>query len=124
MIHKALKDGGFDLSKILIIPLVDEENNAKWFSALASMLPPFNIMYSGNDLVITLASQHLEVRRPRFERRKEFNGSYIRNRILNEQKWSDLVSSSVFEIINDIDGVNRMKTLAKCELERRKLNGS
>jgi nicotinamide-nucleotide adenylyltransferase len=124
MIHKALKDGGFDLSKILIIPLVDEENNARWFSALASMLPPFNILYSGNHLVITLASQHIEVRPPRFERRKEFNGSYIRNRILNGQKWSDLVSKSVFEIINNIDGVNRVKTLAKYELERRKLYSS
>jgi nicotinamide-nucleotide adenylyltransferase len=122
MIHKALKDGGLDLSKILIIPLVDEENNARWFSALASMLPPFNILYSGNHLVITLASQHLEVRPPRFERRKEFNGSYIRNRILNGQKWSNLVSRSVFEIINNIDGVNRLKTVAKYELEARKFN--
>jgi nicotinamide-nucleotide adenylyltransferase len=124
MIHKALKDDGLDLSRILIIPLVDEENNARWFSALASMLPPFNIMYSGNHLVITLASQHLEVRPPRFERRKEFNGSYIRNRILNGQEWSNLVSRSVYKIINNIDGVNRVKTLAKYELERRKLNGS
>jgi nicotinamide-nucleotide adenylyltransferase len=124
MIHKALEDGGLNLSKIFIIPLVDEENNARWFSALSSMLPPFSILYSGNHLVIALASPHLEVRTPRFERKKEFNGSYIRNRILNGQKWSNLVSRSVFNIINNIDGVNRVKTLAKYELERRKLNGS
>ena len=85
---------------------------------LASMLPPFDILYSGNHLVVTLASSHLEVKSPRFVRREEYNGSYIRNRILKGQKWSDLVSKSVFDIINNIDGINRMKTLAKHELER------
>jgi nicotinamide-nucleotide adenylyltransferase len=118
MIRKALGEGGLDVSKIIIIPLADEQSNARWFSMLASMLPPFDILYSGNHLVVTLASSHLEVKSPKFVRRKEYNGSYIRNRILKEQKWSDLVSKSVFDIINNIDGINRLKTLAKHELER------
>jgi nicotinamide-nucleotide adenylyltransferase len=118
MIRRALGEGGLDVSKIIIIPLVDEQSNARWFSMLASMLPPFDILYSGNHLVVTLASSHLEVKSPKFVRRKEYNGSYIRNRILKEQKWSDLVSKSVFDIINNIDGINRLKTLAKHELER------
>ena len=118
MIRRALGEGGLDVSKIIIIPLVDEQSNARWFSMLTSMLPPFDILYSGNHLVVTLASSHLEVKSPKFVRRKEYNGSYIRNRILKEQKWSDLVSRSVFDIINNIDGINRMKTLAKHELER------
>jgi nicotinamide-nucleotide adenylyltransferase len=119
MIRRALGEGGLDISKIIIIPLVDEQSNARWFSMLSSMLPPFNVMYSGNHLVVTLASSHLEVKSPKFVRRKEYNGSHIRNRIMKEQKWSDLVSKSVFDIINNIDGINRMKTLAKHELERR-----
>jgi nicotinamide-nucleotide adenylyltransferase len=119
MIRSALGEGGLDISKIIIIPLVDEQSNARWFSMLSSMLPPFNVMYSGNHLVVTLASSHLEVKSPKFVRRKEYNGSHIRNRIMKEQKWSDLVSKSVFDIINNIDGINRMKTLAKHELERR-----
>ena len=119
MIRRALGEGRLDVSKIIIVPLVDEQSNARWFSMLASMLPPFDILYSGNHLVVTLASSHLEVKSPRFVRREEYNGSYIRNRILKGQKWSDLVSKSVFDIINNIDGINRMKTLAKHELERR-----
>jgi nicotinamide-nucleotide adenylyltransferase len=118
MIRRALGEEGLDVSKIIIVPLVDEQSNARWFSMLASMLPPFDILYSGNHLIVALASSHLEVRSPRFVRRKEYNGSYIRNRILNGQKWSDFVSKSVFDIINNIDGIKRMKTLAKHELER------
>jgi nicotinamide-nucleotide adenylyltransferase len=123
MIHRALKDEGLDVSKIFIIPLVDQENNAKWFSALVSMLPPFDLVYSGNHLVIALASSHREVKSPRFVRRKEYNGSFIRNRILCGKTWSDLVSKSVFDIINTIDGINRIKILAKYERERSKLSG-
>jgi nicotinamide-nucleotide adenylyltransferase len=118
MIRRALGEEGLDVSKIIIVPLVDEQSNARWFSMLASMLPPFDILYSGNHLIVALASSHLEIRSPRFVRRKEYNGSYIRNRILKGQKWSDFVSKSVFDIINNIDGIKRMKTLAKHELER------
>jgi nicotinamide-nucleotide adenylyltransferase len=121
MIHRALKDEGLDLSRIFIIPLVDQENNARWFSALVSMLPPFDIVYSGNHLVVTLASSHLEVKSPRFVRRKEYNGSFIRNRILGGKTWRNLVSRSVFDIINEIGGINRIKILAKYEREHQKI---
>jgi nicotinamide-nucleotide adenylyltransferase len=122
MIRKSLIEGGVDVSKIIIIPLIDIEDNAMWFPMLVSMLPPFDIIYSGNRLVVSLASSYLEVRSPKFVRKKHYNGSYIRHRILSGQKWSNLVSKSVFDIICSIDGVNRIKKIGKHEnLEYRKL---
>jgi nicotinamide-nucleotide adenylyltransferase len=44
MIRRALGEEGLDVSKIIIVPLVDEQSNARWFSMLASMLPPFDIL--------------------------------------------------------------------------------
>jgi nicotinamide-nucleotide adenylyltransferase len=122
MIRKSLIEGGVDVSKIIIIPLIDIEDNAMWFPMLVSMLPPFDIIYSGNRLVVSLASSYLEVRSPKFVRKKHYNGSYIRHRILSGQKWSNLVSKSVFDIICSIDGVNRIKKIGKHEnLKYRKL---
>jgi nicotinamide-nucleotide adenylyltransferase len=122
MIRKSLIEGGVDISKIIIIPLIDIEDNAMWFPMLVSMLPPFDIIYSGNRLVVSLASSYLEVRSPKFVRKKHYNGSYIRHRILSGQKWSNLVSKSVFDIICSIDGINRIKKIGKHEnLEYRKL---
>jgi nicotinamide-nucleotide adenylyltransferase len=122
MIRKSLIEGGVDVSKIIIIPLIDIEDNAMWFPMLVSMLPPFDIIYSGNRLVVSLASSYLEVRSPKFVRKKHYNGSYIRHRILSGQKWSNLVSKSVFDIICSIDGINRIKKIGKHEnLEYRKL---
>ena len=122
MIRKSLIEGGVDVSKIIIIPLIDIEDNAMWFPMLVSMLPPFDIIYSGNRLVVSLASSYLEVRSPKFVRKKHYNGSYIRHRILSGQKWSNLVSKSVFDIICSIDGINRIIKIGKHEnLEYRKL---
>jgi nicotinamide-nucleotide adenylyltransferase len=115
-------EGGVDLSKIIIIPLINVEDNATWYPKLISMVPPFDILYSGNELVVTLASPHLEVKTPKFVNKKRYNGSYIRYRILCGQKWSHLVSKSVFDIICRLDGIKRMKRLAKHEsLESRKV---
>lgn len=122
MIRKSLIEGGVDISKIIIIPLVDIDDNAMWFPMLVSMLPPFDIIYSGNLLVVSLASSYLEVRSPKFVRKKHYNGTYIRHRILSGQKWSNLVSKSVFDIICNIDGISRIKKIGKHEnLEYRKL---
>lgn len=122
MIRKSLIEGGVDVSKIIIIPLIDIEDNAMWFPMLVSMLPPFDIIYSGNRLVVSLATSYLEVRSPKFVRKKHYNGSYIRHRILSGQKWNNLVSKSVFDIIRSIDGINRIKKIGKHEnLEYRKL---
>lgn len=115
MIRRALVEGGLDVSKIFIIPLIDEEDNARWFSLLLSMLPPFDILYSGNHLVVALASPHLEVRTPRFVKKEQYNGSYIRNRILSGERWSNLVSDAVFDFICSIDGIKRVRILAKHE---------
>jgi nicotinamide-nucleotide adenylyltransferase len=123
MIRAALIEGGVDLSKIIIIPIVDEEDNAVWFPKLVSMLPPFEVLYSGNKLVVTLASSHLEVKSPKFVNRKRFNGSYIRYKMVRGDKWAHLVSKSVFDIIYSMGGIDRLKALATHEnLENYKMN--
>jgi nicotinamide-nucleotide adenylyltransferase len=115
MIRAALLEGGIDLSRIIILPIVDEEDNALWFPKLVSMLPPFSSLYSGNRLVATLASAHLEVKSPKFVNRKRFNGTYIRCKMMRGEKWRHLVSKSVFDMIYTIGGVDRLRTLAKHE---------
>jgi nicotinamide-nucleotide adenylyltransferase len=123
MIRGALLEGGIDLSRIFIIPIVDEEDNALWYPKLVSMLPSFSALYSGNRLVTTLASFHLEVKSPKFVNKKQFNGTYIRCKIMRGEKWHHLVSKSVFDMIRAIDGVGRLRTLAKHEsLENDKIS--
>ena len=112
MIQRALLESDFDLSKVFIIPLVDDDNNARWFSYLLSMVPPFEILYSGNQLVGALASSKVKLIIPEFVKKKQYNGSNIRNRMSNAKNWKDLVPDGVSTIVEKINGVNRVKTMA------------
>jgi nicotinamide-nucleotide adenylyltransferase len=112
MIQRALLESDFDLSKVFIIPLIDDDNNARWFSYLLSMVPSFDILYSGNELVSALASSKVKLTIPHFVKKKQYNGSNIRNRISSAKNWKDLVPKGVSTIIEKINGVNRIKTMA------------
>jgi nicotinamide-nucleotide adenylyltransferase len=55
MIHDALAEAGIDLTKCYIIPVPNDDNNARWLANLRSMVPHFNTLYSGNEFVDHLA---------------------------------------------------------------------
>src|ERR671933_547976 len=41
MIHRALAESQIDLKNCYIVPIVNDENNARWFAHLRSMVPHF-----------------------------------------------------------------------------------
>jgi len=123
MIHAALSSEtkDIDLTKCYIIPIVNDENNARWFGHLKSMVPPFHVLYTGNEFVIGLASREVQIRKPSFLKKEEYNGTNIRKQIatmqqqnnqqLRRQNWKDLVPNVVCTIIEEIDGFKRIEML-------------
>ena len=122
MAHAALVESKFDMSRCYIIPIVNDENNARWLAHLKSMVPSFDIIYSGNDFVSILLKRQAEVLRPNFSKKKLYNGTYIRNLMTNSNRWKEYVPNSVVKVIEKIDGINRIRTLHKEKLfEERKM---
>lgn len=115
MIHDALKEANVDLSKCYIIPLINDENNARWFLHISSYLPRFDVLYSGNEYVRMLASKYIKVKDVDMYERDKFNATLIRERMINDGEWRSLVPRSVAEFIDKIDGVRRLKIIAKAE---------
>lgn len=125
MIHDTLVYEGIDLSRIHIIPLSNIENNSMWLAYLQSMTPEFNVIYSGNEFVSTLASDsigyrkkselNLEVRRPIFNKKEMYNGENIRNLIISGKKWQHLVPKQVIDVIERIDGVKRIRVISRTD---------
>jgi nicotinamide-nucleotide adenylyltransferase len=123
MIHAALSSepNDIDLRNCYIIPIVNDENNARWFGHLKSMVPPFQVLYTGNEFVIGLSSKDVQIRKPPFLKKEEYNGTNIRKQIatiqqqnnqqLQQQNWKELVPNAVFTIIEEIDGVKRIEML-------------
>lgn len=114
MIHEALKEAKVDLSKCYIIPVINDENNARWIAYLRSMAPPFDALYSGNDFVrhLVCSQDSIAVKSPRFAKKDEYNGTAIRRLMLAGGQWKQLVPPAVAKVIEQVDGIERMKMLA------------
>lgn len=119
MIHAASKEAGLDLAKCFIIPVANDENNARWLAGLRSQVPAFDAIYSGNEFVDYLAKAQdpsLAVRKPKFANKEECNGSNIRTLIASDrQKWKHLVPLAVARVMGEVGGVERIKMLARAD---------
>jgi nicotinamide-nucleotide adenylyltransferase len=123
MIHEALKEAGVNLAKCYVVPVPNDENNARWLAHLRSMVPPFDAIYSGNDFVKDLAQSQdkgVEVKSPKFAKKDQYNGSNIRKLIVEGKPWKYLVPPAVAEVMEQVDGTRRMKILSKSDSDPQK----
>ncbi len=97
-----------------VIPLEDMARNAVWVSHVKAMTPKFEVVYSNNPLVVQLfAEAGVEVRRPPMYRREVYSGTAIRRMMLaGDENWKRLVPFSVVSVIEEIDGVERLKNVS------------
>ena len=117
MMNQALAEAKVDPSRYYIIPMQDINFNAIWPSHVEMLTPPFNIVYSGNPLVKQLFREEgYEVKQPPLYDRLHLSGTEVRHRILNDENWQELVPNATVELINEIDGVERIMNLAKREV--------
>jgi nicotinamide-nucleotide adenylyltransferase len=116
MIHNSLKESEVDLTKCMVLAIENQFNIATWSSYLKSMLPHFDKVYSGNDYVkMLLADAKIEVVKPFFLDRNQYNATKIRSMIVSDKNWEKLVPSSVSAFIKKIDGKNRLEIIGKSD---------
>lgn len=113
MIRDTLIESKIDMSKVYLINANDDENNAKWFSNIRSVSPPFNVLYTGNNFIRTLLKKEpVIIKDPKLFNESLLKGSMIRKLILEDNvKWQDLVSESVRTIFREIGAVERIKNI-------------
>ena len=112
MIEKSLEKINVLNYSVVLIP--DIHNPPRWVSHILSIVSDFDVVLSNNSLTKQLFSEkgYIVKGTPVFERTK-YSGKIIRRRMINDERWEDLVPEPVVKIINDIDGVKRLKTLSK-----------
>jgi nicotinamide-nucleotide adenylyltransferase len=117
MITKALSDGGIPANKYYVIPIQDIERNSLWVAQVMMLTPPFEVIYSGNPLVQRLFLEAgFKVTTPPLFNREIYSGTEVRRRMLDEEDWKSLLPSPVVNVIEEIDGINRIRHLARKEL--------
>jgi nicotinamide-nucleotide adenylyltransferase len=113
MITRAVKDISIP---VYVIPLEDVKRNALWVAHVKSMVPPFEIVYTSNPLVIELFRESgIAVTSPPMYKRNLLSGTAIRSRMLENRNWEDLVPDVVADVIGEVHGIERMQQIARSD---------
>lgn len=105
------------LDRIIIVPILNIENNSPWIHNLKSFTPPFEVLFSNHPLVKILAEKEgMTVKPIPFLKREEYVGERIREMILEGDKWENLLPDEVVKIIEEINGVDRIKRLKEKDI--------
>ncbi|MGA7075867.1 MAG: nicotinamide-nucleotide adenylyltransferase [Halobacteriota archaeon] len=104
-----------DINVLLyVIPIEDIRRNAVWVSHVMTMTPPFDVVYTNNPYVIRLFNEAgFDVKSSPLYQREAYSGSEIRRRMLCDEPWEQLVPQAVAEVVDQIDGVNRLKEVSR-----------
>ncbi len=110
MIKKALDSEGIQGYRVFKVPDID--NDDLYPGHVMDIVPPFDVVFSGNSLVLRLfKAAGKEVRAVEHVRRGEYSGSGIRQRIHERVKWKHLVPSSLHGYLEEIRCEERVKKL-------------
>jgi nicotinamide-nucleotide adenylyltransferase len=116
MVRNALFEAGVDSAKLWIVPVPDVHLHMLWVSAVEGYTPKFNIVYTNEPLTRRLFSEsgYLVKDVPLFER-KIYMSTIVREKMVKDENWMELVPKSVSNFIEEIDGVNRVRDLARTD---------
>ncbi len=96
------------------VPVPDVDRHAVWVAHVASLLPPFEEVYSNDPLTRHLfeSAGYRVPELPLFER-TEFQGTLIRERMREGRPWETLVPPPVRRYLEEIKGAERVRMLAR-----------
>jgi len=99
-----------------IIPIIDMNRYAIWVAHVESLIPSADVVYTHNPLTRRLfLEKGYEVHTPMEYDRANLSGKEIRRRIINNESWHDLVPNEVVRVIEEINGVERLRDLAQTD---------
>lgn len=116
MAHIALDEAGISPAKHWIIPIRDMHVHMMWVAEVKGYTPKFEVVYSNEPLTRRLFMEAgFPIKLIPFNKRHVYLATEIRERMLKNKSWTDLVPKSVAEYIKEIDGVGRLQDLAKTD---------
>lgn len=111
MIKNTLDDEGID--NYCIVPVEDLNRYSIWVAHVTSMLPPFAYVYSNNPFTRRLFEESgYQIRESPMYNREVYSGTEVRRRIVADEDWRSLVPGPVAKVIEEIDGIGRLKDLS------------
>ncbi|MBT8173072.1 MAG: nicotinamide-nucleotide adenylyltransferase [Nitrosopumilus sp.] len=110
MILSSIDDAMKEKISIYFIP--DFDNHIKWIENIDTIVPKFDIIFSNDDLTKHLYSKrNIQVLQIPFLNRKSLSGTNIRDLIVRDQKWNNLVPDGTRNFLEKINAAEHLKNL-------------
>lgn len=98
--------------KISIYFIPDVDNHVRWIEKIDTIVPSFDIVFSNDDLTKHLyAKRSTQISSIPFSNREILSGTRIRDLIVSDQKWDDLVPNGTKNFLIGIGAKDRLKDL-------------
>jgi len=114
LIEAALKEAKIPADKFCIIPVRNVNNFALWVKHINMYVPPYTKIYTGSKIVkACYEGQHHE-KGPtvvQIEREVQVSATTIREAIMNDNDWEDLVPKAVANLLKKWEISRRIKTI-------------
>jgi len=110
MILSSINDLMKDKISIYFIP--DLDNHVKWIEKIDTIVPKFDIVFSNDELTKHLYSKRtLQIIPIPFLKRDVLSGTKIRDLIINDQKWDNLVPEGTKNFLINSSAKEHLKNL-------------
>jgi len=118
MIKKALDaDSEIDVRRILIIPVPDVDVHSMWTRQVDMLVPSYNVVFANDPFTLLLFGERgVRTEEAPLYKREEMSATEVRRRMASGEMWQELVPGPVAEIIKEIGGVERVKSIAEKQM--------
>ena len=112
MLRVALNEMRINPLKYYLIPVPDALMHSVWVSEIIAYSPPFKVVYSNEPLTSRLFKEFgIKVQKIPFFQREVYSSTEVRRKMIAGESWKALLPQSVVKIIEEINGVERLKEL-------------
>ncbi len=100
------------VNRIKIFNIPDVDNHEKWTFEIDQIIPKYDIVFTNDEFTKTLfEKRQINVIQVMLKDREKFSGTNIRQLILDDKNWEDLVPQGTRKVLDKINATDRLKNL-------------
>ena len=98
-----------NIKKYVVFTIPDVHDDKKWVKHIETLVPEFDVVYTGNKWTERCFKEASKIKKVKIL--KGISSTIIRNKILQNQNWENLVPKGVVDYISRIKGIGRIKRI-------------
>jgi len=100
------------LGRVKIFEIPDVDNHEKWTFEIDQIVPKYDVVFTNDEFTKTLfKKRQINVIPVVLKEREKFSGTNIRQLIIDDKNWQDLVPQGTRKVLDKLNAKKRLKNL-------------